>query len=151
MAFLPCQGNFGIANERPRKGIAYVWPKVQGLKQSLVWAEKESNWWYRRPDGQSAICYQMRCHHNFVWVFNNTKRFIVMSVFSKHYRKWFMTADTPHWDPKAKSSNYRVSVRQVQYDTTLCRYSYVQVSPECLNSEIFQLIPLENITSILVY
>ena len=72
MAFLlPCQGNFGIANERPRKGIAYVWPKVQGLKQSLVWAEKESNWWYRRPDGQSAICYQTRCHHNFVWVCNN--------------------------------------------------------------------------------
>ena len=76
-----------------------------------------------------------------------------MSVFSKHYRKWFMTADTPHWDPKAKSSNYGVSVRQVQYDTTLCRYSYAvqEVSPECLNSEIFQLIPLENITSILVY
>ena len=53
-----------------------------------------------------------------------------------------MTADTPHWDLKAKSSNYRVSQRYS---------SYVQVSPDCLNCEIFQLIPLENITSIFVY
>jgi hypothetical protein len=75
--------------------------------------------------------------------------FLVLAVFSKHYNKWFPTHDTPAWNGVlSKESPYRISVRQIEYDSMLFRYEHVQVSPTSSGDVAFQLINLEQVTQL---
>jgi hypothetical protein len=74
--------------------------------------------------------------------------YIVMGVFNQFYQKWFLTKDTPSWDPSASSSNYRISARQVKFDVSFSQYCHVEVGPENRKNIVYQLIGLHEITSI---
>ena len=76
------------------------------------------------------------------------KVYIVMAVFNKFYRKWNMTRDTPAWSAGAKKSSYRLSIRRVEYDETFSRYNFVKVSKEEPRGDIFRIIDLHEVTSI---
>jgi hypothetical protein len=77
-----------------------------------------------------------------------TKQFLVLTVFSKHYNKWFPTQDTPSWIPSLTDSPYRISIREVWYDCVLCRYEHAKVSITNGGDDIYQLVNMQVVVSV---
>ena len=76
--------------------------------------------------------------------------FVVMAVFSKHYKKWSMTTDKPMWAPNMKKSNYKLFLRKVEYSTSFEKYCLVSVSNEHPAASVFRRVDLNQITSVVV-
>ena len=78
------------------------------------------------------------------------KRFFVMAVYSKNYNKRFMCDDSPFWNrDNKKHAPFRLSIRQLTYDFALNLYTFTEVTPLNTNTEVYQLISLSQVTSII--
>ena len=77
-----------------------------------------------------------------------TKKYIVMAIFDMVYCKWNMSADNPTWEPMKEKSKYRLALRQVEFREMYMKYCYVEVSDEDPVEEVFKLVALHEVTSI---
>ena len=81
-----------------------------------------------------------------------SKQFVVMTVFSRSYNKWFATKDTPVWESGAKvKSPYWIAVREVELDFVLDTYGLIAIGSDHVSNEVFQIVPMNDITLVVAY